>query len=59
MSRNLRLKEVSAITGLSRSAIYANPGFPKAFKISERAVAWDEEEVRSWMRSRREAREAA
>lgn len=58
MSRNLRIKDVAALTGLSRASIYTIPGFPQSFKIGERAVAWDEEEIHAWMRERRERREA-
>ena len=57
--RFLRLAAVRELTGLSRSAIYALPGFPKAVPIGERAVAWREDEVRAWMRARIEERDAA
>ena len=51
----LRIDEVIALTGLSQSTIYRleqNRQFPQRLKLSERAVAWREEEIRSWMQSR-------
>ena len=30
-------------------------GFPRPFKLGPNAVAWDEQEVREWVESRREA----
>lgn len=51
----LKLKEVLAITGLSRSYIYAlaQQGiFPKPVKLSERASAWIESEVEDWIEKR-------
>ena len=55
----LRLNAVKEITGLSRSAIYADPSFPKSVKIGERSVAWVEVEVLAWVNDRIAAREAA
>ncbi len=51
----LRIDEVMSVTGLSQSTIYRleQAGqFPQRLKLSERAVAWREEEVRGWMESR-------
>jgi prophage regulatory protein len=48
-----------AITGLSRSAIYANSEFPGPVKIGPRAVAWVETEVSRWVNERIQEREAA
>lgn len=59
MTKLIRLPAVKEITGLSRSTIYADASFPKQVKIGERAVAWVEDEVRIWIESRIEAREAA
>jgi prophage regulatory protein len=51
----LRLKDVMARTGLSRSTIYAyiaDKKFPKPFKIGERAVGWYEHEIDQWVSCR-------
>jgi prophage regulatory protein len=48
----LRLQQVIARTGLSRSAIYsriANRTFPAPVRISERARAWVDAEVEEWV----------
>jgi len=53
--RFLRLKEVIAQTGLSRSSIYLfmNEGiFPKSVSLGGRSVAWLESEVLEWMEAR-------
>lgn len=49
----IRLPEVMARTGLSRSTIYLyidKGNFPKAIKIGLRAVAWRKEDVDNWIR---------
>ena len=51
----LRIDEVIALTGLSQSTIYRLEQvghFPQRLKLSERAVAWREEDIRNWMDSR-------
>lgn len=51
----LRLKQVCAKTGLSRSTIYAQirqGTFPKAVRISVRSVAWRSADVAAWLESR-------
>jgi len=54
----LRISDVKARTGLSRSTIYSkldpkssayDPTFPKQIKLGVRAVAWLEEEVDTWL----------
>ena len=58
--RLIRRREVEAITGLSRSTIYAmiaRGNFPKSVKIGTRAVAWPADEVASWINSRVRARD--
>ncbi len=67
MSRNnrvfIRLPRLCAITGLSRSSIYlrlgsgkySDPEFPRSVSLSSTgkgAVAWDLDEVISWMEKR-------
>lgn len=59
MAKLLRLEAVREITGLSRSAIYADHTFPQQVKIGERAVAWVESEVIEWVNSRIDARVTA
>lgn len=57
IDRMLRRKEVEAITGRSRSAIYegmAAGTFPKPVKIGARAVAWPESVIRNWIAERME-----
>lgn len=57
----LRLKEVLARTGLSRSAIYDkldpksrryDSTFPKQFKLGPGAVGWLEADIDAWIESR-------
>ena len=54
-ARFLRLPEVMARTGLSRSTIYVRleqGRFPKPVSLGARAVGWIEAEVDEWMRER-------
>jgi prophage regulatory protein len=47
----LRLPEVKAITGLSKSSLYAlikEKSFPAPVRLGARAVAWVKSEVRQW-----------
>ncbi len=51
----LRLPEVKARTGLSRSAVYAQIAegtFPKACLIGKRSVGWNSLEIQSWIEAR-------
>jgi len=53
--RFLRLPEVLARTGLSRSTIYVRleqGRFPRPVSLGARAVGWVEAEVDEWMRER-------
>ena len=53
--RFLRLPEVLARTGLSRSTIYVRLDqgrFPRPVSLGARAVGWIESEVAEWMRAR-------
>lgn len=59
--RALRLPQVIARVGLRRSSIYeavARGTFPRPFKLSGRAVAWDAAEIDGWLTSRRAERDA-
>ena len=56
--RFLRLPEVLARTGLSRSTIYVRLDqgrFPRPVSLGGRAVGWIEAEVDKWIRQRIEA----
>lgn len=60
--RLIRLKEVMHLTGLGRSSIYkfmAGGGFPMSISLSERAVAWDANEIEEWMLEKVESRNNA
>ena len=52
MTKLLRLKQVLAATGKSRSSVYADPSFPKPISIGARSVAWLEDEVAAWVSER-------
>jgi len=48
----LRLKEVTSLTGLSRSSIYAfmNAGrFPPSIRLGERSVGWLAADIEAWI----------
>lgn len=50
--RFLRLSVIKNITGLSRSTIYmriAEKRFPKPIKLGDRAIAWLESDINTWM----------
>jgi len=52
MHRFLRLTEIKNLTGLSRSTIYmriAEERFPRPIKLGDRAVAWLERDINTWM----------
>ncbi len=54
-ARFLRLPEVMARTGLSRSTIYVRLDqgrFPRPVSLGGRAVGWIEAEVDEWIRER-------
>ncbi len=51
-TKTLRLPEVKAQTGLSRSTIYlrmSKGAFPSSITLGERAVGWVEEEIQAWL----------
>ena len=53
--RLIRLREVVARTGLSRSTIYRkmrDGSFPEAVKAGDRAVRWRESEIEAWLAAR-------
>ena len=55
MTRLLRLKEILKITSLSKSTIYDQiqiGKFPQQIRIARRAVAWSEEDVDAWIKSK-------
>ena len=55
----VRLPAVMALTGLSRSSIYAfveKGSFPKPLLLGERAVGWLNSEINDWIRDRKHDR---
>ncbi len=53
--RIMKLREVSAMTGLSRSSIYVlikKGQFPAQVKLSVRSSGWFSSEVKAWLESR-------
>lgn len=53
--RFMRQKEVSALTGMSRTALYQamyRGEFPEFIKLNSKSVAWVESEVKAWMKDR-------
>lgn len=55
MDRFLRIRDVLAITGRSRTRLYEDikkGNFPKPVKIGPGAVAWSEAEVSAWQAAR-------
>ncbi|KUP91131.1 helix-turn-helix transcriptional regulator [Tritonibacter horizontis] len=53
--RILRCKDVMALTGLSRSTLYAMMSegtFPASVKLSKRAVGWRAAVVQAWLDAR-------
>jgi prophage regulatory protein len=58
----LRLPDVKAITGLSKSSLYAlihEKSFPAPVRLGARAVAWVRSEVRQWATERVNASRSA
>ena len=52
----LRLPQVTARTGLSRSVIYAliqKSEFPKQIKLSERTAVWSESSISAWIEEKK------
>lgn len=59
LQKILRLRELTAVTGLKRSAIYAQIAegtFPKPIPLGERAVGWLESDIENWQQERIAAR---
>lgn len=55
VTKILRLPDVKACTGLSRSSIYlriSEGTFPKPVALGDRAVGWVEAEVIGWVNQR-------
>lgn len=60
--RFLRLADVMARTGLSRSSIYQSISegkFPQNINLGARSVGWLESEIDAWMQSRIDQRPVA
>ncbi|MDE1311392.1 AlpA family transcriptional regulator [Vibrio aestuarianus subsp. cardii] len=57
--RLIRMSEVLAMTGLSRSSMYRSieeKQFPEQVQLGGRAVAWVESEVQEWISQKVESR---
>lgn len=55
IERHLRRPDVQAMTGLSRSSIYAMMDtyeFPRPIRIGKRAVAWPQSAIEAWLAER-------
>lgn len=55
LERLLRRPAVEAVTGLSRSTIYAMMAegeFPKPIRLGKRAVGWRKADIAAWLESR-------
>ena len=55
LQRHLRRAAVEELTGLSRSSLYDQMKkglFPRAVKLTAKAVAWREDDIASWLASR-------
>lgn len=53
--RLLRLRDVIALTGLSKSSVYVamtQRAFPRPVALGARAVGWRESDVAAWIESR-------
>ena len=58
--RFIRLPDVIALTGLSKSLLYVEieaGRFPRKVKLTERAVGWVAGDVAAWVQARIEGRE--
>ncbi|NOJ11286.1 helix-turn-helix transcriptional regulator [Vibrio splendidus] len=58
-SRLMRLKEVTQITGISRSSLYKylNEGkFPRPVSLGARSVAWVDHEIQAWITTKMKQR---
>lgn len=56
--RIYRRPDIEALTGLSRSTIYAmmsRGDFPRPVKLTGKAVGWTEAAITEWMDSREQA----
>jgi prophage regulatory protein len=52
MNKFIKLPEVKALTGLSRSSIYGKiktRDFPHNIKVGAKAVCWLESDIHAWM----------
>lgn len=63
--RILRIKQVTAVIGMSRSSIYEmmkssskyfDPDFPAPIHLSQSAIGWVEHEIEAWLQSKMVAR---
>ena len=58
--RIFRLSELTRVTGLRRSALYAKiakGSFPRPIPLGERAVGWLESDIETWQQQRKALRD--
>lgn len=61
MTKILKLPEVTAMTGLSRSSVYdfvKKGAFPAPIPLGSRAVGWLESDIANWIEQRAAMRHA-
>lgn len=61
INKIIKLKDVKAVTGLSRSSIYRRMGenlFPRSVSLGGKSVGWIEVEVQKWISDRIAERDA-
>ena len=51
----VRLRAVERFSGKSRTQIYADPDFPKPYKLGPRSSGWKWGELLEWARTRQPA----
>ncbi|WP_443969605.1 helix-turn-helix transcriptional regulator [Sphingobium sp. CR28] len=58
LDRILRIGEVTAKVGLSKSTIYAalkNNAFPRPLRLGRRAVGWRQSDLNEWLENRQKS----
>ncbi len=58
----VRIKQLPAITGLSRATIWRlikDKEFPAPFRLAKQAVGWEMADIESWIKQRKAAGQGA
>lgn len=53
----MKLGDVERVTGRKKSAIYADPSFPRPIRLGSRSVGWLSSEVAAWIADRKAERD--